>query len=256
MNYNNVIKEKIKELEKNHNIRILLAIESGSRAWGFPSPDSDYDVRFIYIHPEDWYLSIHEGRDVVDLPVDELLDINGWDLIKALRLVYKHNAVLYEWIQSPIAYTANHHFVEKFQEILSAYYSPKATFHHYISSAKKYYADCIVSDCVKLKKLLYCLRVTLAAMWVSKFKTIPPMEFQKLLKIIKDQSLVRIIEDLIKVKAVKDESYQHPRDALLENFLENAIKECERDSLSLEGSHLHNDEGLNSFFVNILKLNK
>ncbi len=104
-NIANVIQEKTKELENTHAIRILFACESGSRAWGFPSSDSDYDVRFIYVHQKEWYLSIHEGRDVVEMPVNKELDISGWDLRKTLRLLNKHNAVLFEWIQSPIVYS-------------------------------------------------------------------------------------------------------------------------------------------------------
>ena len=91
----NVIKTKLSNLEDTHGIRILFACESGSRGWGFPSLDSDYDVRFIYANSEDWYLSIDEKRDVIELPVNSDLDINGWDLRKALRLLKKGNATLF-----------------------------------------------------------------------------------------------------------------------------------------------------------------
>src|SRR5450755_2879949 len=90
------IKQKLYELETNQNIRILYACESGSRAWGFPSPDSDFDVRFIYARTTNDYLSIHEIKDVIDLPVNEVLDIGGWDIKKALKLFLKSNAPLYE----------------------------------------------------------------------------------------------------------------------------------------------------------------
>lgn len=94
------------DLEIRENIRILWAVESGSRAWGFPSPDSDYDVRFVYVRPLEWYLSLNPGRDVVELPIVDELDVAGWDLRKALRLLVKANPALLEWLSSPIVYRA------------------------------------------------------------------------------------------------------------------------------------------------------
>ncbi|MEI8365657.1 MAG: nucleotidyltransferase domain-containing protein [Parachlamydiaceae bacterium] len=248
MQYENVIKSKICELENTHDIRILFACESGSRAWGFPSPDSDYDARFIYVHSQDWYLSIHERRDVVELPVDKMLDINGWDLRKVLRLVQKHNAAIYEWIQSPIVYAANDVFVKKFWEVAAAYFSPKATMHHYLSSAKKYYEECVVDDMIKLKKLLYCIRVVLAGLWVAQHKTIPPMELDQLLKITEDQSVVVKVRELVDLKKLNNESYQHPREYALELFLKEGITHCENVSHSLPVSSQYDDAMLNAFF--------
>src|ERR1044072_9601128 len=101
-----IIQQQIRNIEKEHHVRILYACESGSRAWGFASPDSDYDVRFIYTRRADDYLSISERRDVIELPVNEVLDIGGWDIRKALQLFLKSNAPLYEWLQSPVVYAA------------------------------------------------------------------------------------------------------------------------------------------------------
>lgn len=252
MQYANVIKGKIYELEQAHDIRILFACESGSRAWGFPSPDSDYDARFIYVHPQAWYLSIHEKRDVVELPVDKILDINGWDLRKALRLIHKHNAVIFEWMQSPIVYVPNDAFVKKFWEVTTAYFSPRAAMHHYLSCAVKYYEECIVSDTVKLKKLLYCFRVTLAGLWIAQHRTIPPMELDKLLEIVEDHSLSERVRELVHLKKLKDESYQHSREPVLERFLKEGITRCESLSHSLPGSSQHDDTMLNAFFRSIL----
>ncbi|MEM6906851.1 MAG: nucleotidyltransferase domain-containing protein, partial [Pseudomonadota bacterium] len=96
------IMAKLTGIERDFGVRILFAIESGSRAWGFPSPDSDYDVRFVYVHPTDWYLSLTPGRDVIELPIRDDLDIGGWDLRKALNLLLKPNPVMLEWLSSPI----------------------------------------------------------------------------------------------------------------------------------------------------------
>ena len=99
-----LIISKLKQIEKDYNVRVLLAVESGSRAWGFASPDSDYDVRFIYVRPETEYLRLEAVRDVIELPVNDELDINGWDLQKTLRLLYRSNPTLFEWFSSPIVY--------------------------------------------------------------------------------------------------------------------------------------------------------
>ena len=104
----------LKEIEARHGVAILYACESGSRGWGFASQDSDYDVRFIYQNPRNWYLSIDEKRDVIELPINDELDINGWDLRKALRLLRKSNPALFEWLSSPIVYRQDEEFVSGF----------------------------------------------------------------------------------------------------------------------------------------------
>lgn len=97
-----VIIEKLQQIEKQENVRILHAVESGSRAWGFESPDSDFDVRFIYVRPRDYYLKLEQTRDVLEFPINDLLDVNGWDLQKALRLLHRSNPSVFEWFKSPI----------------------------------------------------------------------------------------------------------------------------------------------------------
>lgn len=128
---------KLHEIEKTENVRILLAVESGSRAWGFASPDSDYDVRFIYVRPKEDYLRLEKIRDVIELPLDDVLDINGWDLQKALRLLYKSNPTLFEWAASPIVYMETE-FAGQFRNVMNTYFSTKKSLYHYISMADAY----------------------------------------------------------------------------------------------------------------------
>ncbi len=222
-----IIKTKLAELEKEHGIRILFACESGSRAWGFPSPDSDYDARFIYAHREDWYLSINEKADVIELPINGELDINGWDLRKALRLMAKHNAVVFEWMQSPVIYGIDNVFIAGLRKVAPSCFSPIAAMHHYLSMSKRYYAECQEGETVKLKKYLYCLRTSLASEWIAALRSIPPMELGKLLTIIDGNKVLQDkISELVKLKATKDESYMHPRDKALEKFLGESIERC------------------------------
>lgn len=118
------IQEQLRRIEESENIKILLAVESGSRAWGFASPDSDYDVRFVYIRRPEDYLRLDVVRDVIELPIDDVLDINGWDLQKTLRLLHKSNPTLFEWFSSPIVYQKTE-FADKFRELMMHYFSSK-----------------------------------------------------------------------------------------------------------------------------------
>lgn len=134
------IQEQIRRIEESENIKILLAVESGSRAWGFASPDSDYDVRFVYIRRTEDYLRLDAIRDVIELPIDDILDINGWDLQKTLRLLYKSNPTLFEWFSSPIVYQETE-FADKLRDLMMHYFSSKKTLYHYISMAEKTIGD-------------------------------------------------------------------------------------------------------------------
>ena len=152
---------KLEEIEKTKDVRILFAAESGSRAWGFASPDSDYDVRFIYMHPRDYYLKLEKIRDVIELPINELLDINGWDLNKTLRLLHSSNPTIFEWLTSPIVYKETP-FAGEFRPVLKRYFSPKKGLNHYLSMAVGTYRGHLQGDTVKAKKYFYALRPILA----------------------------------------------------------------------------------------------
>jgi len=166
----NLVIEHLVKIEQEHDVVILQAIESGSRAWGFPSPDSDYDVRFIYAHPKDWYLQLIEEQDVIELPINDELDIAGWDLRKALNLANKGNAVVQEWMISPIVYQQSGSYAGMSKLIENAF-NPIATYHHYRSMAKKAYADIEQSEQKKLKRFFYFARATLSAQWIVEKQT-------------------------------------------------------------------------------------
>ncbi len=246
------IQSQLFALEKKYAVKILYACESGSRAWGFPSPDSDYDVRFIYKHESDWYLSLEEEKDTIDVPVNEVLDINGWDIRKFLRLAAKSNAVIFEWMQSPIIYSENLDFKESFQAIAPICFSPIAAMHHYLSMARKKQAECLADSQVKLKRYFYAIRATLSALWIAEHKTIPPMELKHLMVIIQDEKLIAKIEWLIKLKSTCDESHLHQHELALELFIENSLTYCEKISQSLPPSQ-RSKEQVNTFFRTILR---
>ena len=158
-----MIRSQLNSLVEDHAIKMLYACESGSRAWGFPSPDSDYDVRFIYLFPMPWYLQLDEGRDVIDPPLEEteigLLDLGGWDVRKTLRLLRKSNPVIWEWLQSPIVYHADQNLdLRQFRLVLDQFFSPITACHHYLSLCQNTMERELTGTQVKIKKYFYMLR--------------------------------------------------------------------------------------------------
>lgn len=161
------IMARLTEIERTHDVRVLFACESGSRGWGFASPDSDYDVRFLYVHPLPWYLSVADQRDVIEQPVSPVFDVSGWELKKALGLLRGGNATLIEWLDSPVVYRADAHFLAQIRAVASAVHRPERGFHHYLHMAKKNFREHLQGDAIKLKKYLYVLRPILAAQWIE-----------------------------------------------------------------------------------------
>jgi predicted nucleotidyltransferase len=227
-----MMKEKIigelMQIESQENVRILYVCESGSRAWGFPSQDSDYDVRFIYIHPLDWYLSINDKRDVIERPINDLLDINGWDLRKALKLLRKSNPPLLEWLQSPIVYWEKYSVAGSMRKLSPLTFSPRSCMHHYFNMGKGNFRDYLQGDKVKVKKYFYVLRPVLACLWLQRSNTVPPVEFEALVDaLVSDGSLRRAIESLLIRKKAGDEFDVEPRIGAIHEFLETEIGNIE-----------------------------
>lgn len=215
--------EELHKIEETEGVRIIMAIESGSRAWGFESVDSDYDVRFIYVRKEEDYLRLEGVRDVIEWQLDEVLDINGWDLQKALRLLYKSNATVSEWCASPIVYLVREGS-EELRQMLPQYFSPKKTMFHYISSAEKNYRiACLRHDEVKLKKYFYVLRPILAAQWIAKRKTAPPMLFEELMYAELDEGLIPTVEKLLVMKKSMKEMGTAPKIQILNDYIEKML---------------------------------
>jgi uncharacterized protein len=221
-----IILQKLKSIEHQFDVRILYACESGSRAWGFASPDSDYDVRFVYVHKEDYYLSIDELRDVIEVPINDLLDINGWELRKALRLFRKSNAPLYEWLQSPIVYAADPTFVSEMKALMPTYFSPRAGMHHYLSMAKGVFESDLSSEMVKLKRYFYALRPVLAAKWMADIKSVPPIDF-KSLSVLMPEQISTLVDELLSLKEKVDESFMIEKKSEINAFIGECIRYCE-----------------------------
>jgi predicted nucleotidyltransferase len=219
-------------LEAEHGIRILYACESGSRAWGFPSPDSDYDVRFLYVHQLDWYLGLDEGPDTLNFPVDDELDLAGWELRKTLRLLRSSNAALFEWLQSPIVYHEVPGFRAQLAPLLPPAFNLKAGLHHYLGQLRRGVEEDIIGEEVRLKRLFYALRSALAARWIRERHALPPMEFAPL-RVLLPFELQTVVDELLAQKAFSNEKTVVARPAALVAFLaaEYAAGQAAREAL-------------------------
>ena len=187
-----LIKEKLHEIEQRENCRILLAVESGSRAWGFASPDSDYDVRFIYVRPRESYLRLNRVRDVIELPINGVLDINGWDVDKTLKLLHKSNPTVFEWFSSPIVYQTTD-FTEAFKPVMRRYF--------------------------------YVLRPILACRWILEKGTPPPMLFSELAASQLPDYLEKTVAKLLDLKMNSPEVKMIPRIDILNAYMDRSIAE-------------------------------
>ena len=199
----NIIRKKLDEIAREENIRILFAAESGSRAWGFHSNDSDYDVRFIYARPLEWHLSLASKRDVVERPISDELDLSGWELSKALRLAIGSNAVIAEWLQSPIVYSEVDSFREELMDFCTTALTRKSVVWHYVNLTKRQHERLIQQDgSIKLKRYFYCLRPTFALRWMRLHEAAtPPMNMFDLMEEIDlPQKVTQYIHNLIEIK--------------------------------------------------------
>lgn len=222
------IQARLSAIEAQMGVRILYACESGSRGWGFASPDSDYDVRFLYVHPLSWYLQVSAQRDVIELPISDELDINGWELRKALTLLKKGNATLIEWLDSPIVYRAEASFLQAMREASRQVHQPERSFHHYLHMARKNYREYLRGDTVRLKKYLYVLRPLLAALWIEQGRGAAPMRFQELVDgILTDPGLLSAIERLLAIKRRSTERQQGQPMPIINAFIEAALARLE-----------------------------
>lgn len=225
MNMRDEVLRELNRLEKQHNVKILYAVESGSRAWGFESKDSDWDVRFIYVHPLDWYLKIDIQKDNIEEMLENKLDLAGWELRKTLKLFRKSNPPLFEWLRSPIVYKEQSSLVPNLRILSENYFSQRSCMYHYLQSANNNFTRYLQKEQINLKKYFYVLRPILACEWLLKEGTMPPMEFWSLVeKVVGDETLLMEINKLLEKKIDGDELKRERRNEVLSNYLEDRLK--------------------------------
>ncbi len=232
---------ELARIERERNITVLYACESGSRAWGFASTDSDYDVRFVYVEKPDWFLQVDAPRDVIERPLDDELDISGWELRKTLGLLRKSNPTLLEWLDSPLVYRQNAEATAQLRGLAEAFYSPPAARNHYLSMAKKNFRGYLQGDSVRFKKYFYVLRPLLAVRWIDLGLGRPPMTFADLLSTVDDAQLLDEVASLLVLKRNAGEAAYGPRRPALHAYIQRELERTvpvlprtQQDSLQLD----------------------
>ncbi|WNW11600.1 nucleotidyltransferase domain-containing protein [Pseudomonas sp. DTU_2021_1001937_2_SI_NGA_ILE_001] len=226
--------QELERLEHERNVKVLYACESGSRAWGFASTDSDYDVRFVYVEKPDWFVQVDTPRDVIERPLDDELDVSGWELRKTLGLLRKSNPTLLEWLDSPLVYRQETQAVEPLRALAERFYSPPAARAHYLHMARNNFRGYLQGDSVRFKKYFYVLRPLLAVRWVDQGRGRPPMTFARLLETVDDPALLAEVDELLTLKRNADEATYGPRRPVLHDFIQ---AELERAVPSLPRTH-------------------
>jgi uncharacterized protein len=244
----NAVNALLDQVEHRHNVRVLFAVESGSRAWGFPSPDSDYDVRFVYVHRREWYLSVEDRRDVVEV-TDGDLDVSGWELRKALRLLRKSNPSLLEWLNSPLVYREDRSVTVDLRALASRYLSAERCFQHYFHLARGQWQKYLQGETVRLKKYLYVLRPVLACRWLEQGRGAVPVQFAALLDATLVEAPVReAVDALLRRKAVSREIAAELPDLVLHRFLEAELLRLQPVAASFPSSAEADLDALDEFF--------
>lgn len=257
--------EVLQQIEREYDVKVLYACELGSRAWGFPSMNSDYDVRFLYVHKKEWYLSIDQGRDVLEvpsqdsisIPVHPLLDVSGWELTKALRLYRKSNPPFFEWLHATIVYTETLSIAKRLLTLEKEVFSPITSLYHYVNMAKRNYRMYLLGELVIHKKYFYVLRPILAGKWIEVFHTVPPIEFDVLVKELVPMGEVRqSVEELVAQKKMRDEHtiVPEPPIRILNEYLRDEMERLEKNMKEMKGGGKENPTDLiNALFREVLE---
>ncbi|MCA8923069.1 MAG: nucleotidyltransferase domain-containing protein [Planctomycetes bacterium] len=245
----------LERIEREHDVRVLYACESGSRAWGFPSADSDYDARFLYLQRPEHYLALdlEARRDVIELPIVDDLDVNGWDLRKALLLLRKSNPPLLEWLDSPLVYLERTGLAQALREFAAAHVSPLACGHHYLRMAQNNHRGYLQGERVRVKKYFYVLRPLLAVRWLEQGRGPVPTPFDALLETVAERpELVRCVRELVARKRSGEELAEGPRIEVLSDFLEEELARHAAGELALAPRPAP-IEPLNALFLGALR---
>lgn len=238
---------KLDEIEQKEHVKILHAVESGSRSWGFASPDSDYDVRFIYVRPKEYYLRLDKTKDFLDWELDETLDMNGWDLSKAMQHFHKSNATLFEWSNSPVVYRTTEEW-RMLKGKMLPYFSCKAAMYHYYGTANNNYHEYLLGDMVKYKKYFYVLRPILACKWIAERNCPPPVLFSELVDSVLEPELRDTVEKLVEVKKQMVESEKGRRIDVLNQYIEEKLVLYKDMVTKMPEAQCRDWEGMNQLF--------
>ncbi|PKR83776.1 nucleotidyltransferase domain-containing protein [Heyndrickxia camelliae] len=248
------MQDQLLKVATKYDVKILFACEAGSRAWGLQSDHSDYDVRFIYMHPLDWYLDIDQKRDVIEQPITQSLDLSGWDLRKTLLLLRKSNPPLLEWLHSDIIYIKREPFYHEVKNLAKQAFSAKACLFHYLNMSKRNAKDIFQKDKIKVKQYLNVLRPLLACKAIETEDSFPTVHFPNLVaKLIKEENLKKEMYHLIQLKQTKHEYICVSNLPFVNKYIEMELKHIEDYVNTIPTVDKNVTEDLNQFFRKTLK---
>ncbi len=247
------IETYLDKLKDEHKINILYACESGSRAWGVPSPNSDYDIRIIYNHSPDWYLSVNEKPDNIIL-IEDNMDTQAWDLKKTLSLLSKSNIILFEWLQSAKIYGGCPAFRESLIELSEKYFQPRKAIYHYLGLSNALIKKHFEKETIPLKKYFIIVRSILASIWVKENQSPAPMLFMDLLPILeKHPKVLLAVHQLIRLKKETNDGKAIKRITALDEFIFESRKACSIYAEALPKQQEVDMEAIDLFFRQMLK---
>ncbi|WP_456274537.1 nucleotidyltransferase domain-containing protein [Bacillus sp. AK031] len=220
---NHEILAELQSIEKEYSVEILYAVQAGSRAWGFSSPESDHDIRFIYRHSLEWYLSLEENRDVIEKQPSSRMELSGWDLKKALKLFRKSNPSILEWLHTEEKLIADPSFCEKILPLQSKAFSPSSCYYHYLSMSKSNYHKWHNQGFQSVKLTLHLLRGILACRWIRRNEAFPPVRFEDLLShTVSDSAVKEAITSILELKKSGAAEWEGNQEHLL-SFIEKEM---------------------------------
>jgi uncharacterized protein len=248
-----VIGDLLRQLEIENEIKVLFAVDGGSRAAGLDNHESDYDVRFVYVKPVEWYLSLDKQVDTMEY-FKPSIELVGWDLKKALQLLKKSNPSILEWIHSPIIYDDPFHFIKNFQSLAKSYFSSKAVLYHYFNMAKMNERLYLEQQSLSVKKLFYVLKPLLACAYTIHHQMMPPVMMSDLIKEL-EKGLQEEMERLICLKQSLVLTIEREAIPMVLKVIQDQFNVVDHYLMHLdEKSKDSKPDLLNPFFIQLLKL--
>lgn len=245
-----LVPQTLRKMEQEHGVRVLFAAEAGSRSRGTATDRSDFDVRFIYIRPRADYLRLEGVRDVLELPVDDIWDLSGWDLHKTLRLLHSGNTQIWEWMNSPIVYW-DEGFAQRFRHLLAQYFSARSMANYYLNMAQIHLKRA-QGDSVKVKLYLFTAQYLMAARYVLEHRGFPPMDFRELTAPMPEPFRSEVAQLLQQKLTRPDQPVAEPREGLYD-FLAREIETVRTGIRELPAEATPDWKALNDFFLKELQ---
>lgn len=248
------LRDLLHKVEFEHSLSVIYGVESGSRAWGFESQNSDYDVRFLYIRPTDWYLCIEKRDDVLELGTSSDVDLSGWDLRKSLLFLRQSHPVLLEWLRSPVVYIEQPEIVQQMREIGEKFFAPRASVHHYIGWAERILHRYFQRSDLAAKRYFYVMRPLLCCRWIQTIGGQPPLLMQELIATLEMPAEAKLaLENLIERKRAGYELDSVGRILILDQYISETLPQIKRFLVTIPKPEYAPFELLNPLFHQALE---